>query len=73
MLDSPPEPSKGQQALSIGREAALACLAFAAGFGAYIGTLKTPATEQDYYGAIGAGALLALAKLIPTNGGQGRG
>jgi hypothetical protein len=56
---------------SIVRETVVVVLAFAAGAGAYIGTLKTePVWPQDYFGAVGAGALTALAKMIPTGGGS---
>jgi 4'-phosphopantetheinyl transferase EntD len=55
------------------REAVVVVLAFAAGAGAYIGTLKNePVWPQDYFGAIGSGALTALAKMIPTHHDRGR-
>lgn len=70
-----PTRTRGQTALAVTRETVVVLLAFAAGAGAYIGTLKAePTWPQDYFGAIGAGSLTALAKMIPTNtGGQNRG
>lgn len=66
-------PPRAQLIGHIARETVLVLLAFAAGFGGYIGALKEPPREpQDYYAALGAGALLALAKMIPSPGG-GRG
>ena len=69
-----PPPTRWDVAGRVTREAVLACLAFAAGFGGYMGQLKEPPREpQDYCAAIGAGALLALAKLVPGASGGGRG
>jgi hypothetical protein len=71
MLARPPERTSRDLALAIGREALVVSLAFVAGCGGYIGALKAePIWPQDYFAAIGAGALLALAKMIPTGGGS---
>ena len=59
--------------LAILREAVVVTLAFVAGAGGYIGALKgAPEWPRDYIAAIGAGALLALAKMIPTPSGGSR-
>ena len=73
MIAHPPPPTRAQMVGSVIREVSLVLLAFAAGAGAYVGSLKEPARwPEDYFGAVGAGAILALAKMIPT-GGQSRG
>ena len=70
MNDHPPPLTRAQVAGHVAREAVLILLAFAAGFGGYMGQLKAPPRDpEDYYAAIGAGALLALAKMIPSPGG----
>ena len=71
--DRPHERTRGEAALAIGREALVVLLAFVAGFGGYFSNVKAEPTLQDYLVAFGAGALLALAKMIPTYGGQNRG
>ena len=67
--------SRSDLALGIARETAVVLLAFMAGAGGFIGALKgEPEYPRDYIAAVGAGALLALAKMIPTTtGGNGRG
>ena len=73
MLNREPTTTRSQTIGSVSREIALILLAFAAGFGGYMGSLKEPPRiPEDYYAAIGAGALLSLAKMIP-GGGSGRG
>ena len=70
MIDRSPPPSRSQINGGAVREIALALLAFAAGFGTYMGQLKEPPRwPQDYFAATGAGALLSLAKLLPAPGG----
>jgi hypothetical protein len=71
MISRPPERPSRDLSLAIAREVVVVSLAFVAGCGGYIGALKAePIWPQDYFAAIGAGALLALAKMIPTGGGS---
>lgn len=73
MIDRTP-PTRAEVVGRAIRETALVTLAFVAGLGGYFGALKEPPRwPQDYYAAIGAGALLALAKMIPSGGGGQRG
>lgn len=66
-------PTRTQIALAIGGECVFVTLAFVAGFGGYFSTLKEPPRiPEDYLAAAGAGALLALAKLMPGAGGGDR-
>lgn len=68
------EPTRTQIALRILREAIIVALAFGAGCGGALQIIDhEPLRLQDWGGAIGAGCLLALAKMIPTPGGGSRG
>lgn len=63
-------PSRSSMALAIAREALVVTLAFAAGAGTFLAAVShDPMRDQDWYGALGAGALMALAKMYPTGGG----